>query len=125
MRVRHCVSCNQSWDRDPPRCPTCGRRTLDDQEVLAWRTRQTERTEARLVAVKDLEGPADEAFVRAMLEEAGFDFQFVTHKDDAFGPLVAGSRGYGSVMVPESDADAARELLREALSAERIPDETV
>ena len=79
--------------------------------------------ETRLVSVKELEGPADEAFVRAMLDEAGFDFQIVTHQDDAFGPLVARSRGYGAVMVPEEDADAARELLREVLSAERVPDE--
>ena len=83
----------------------------------------TESTDERLVSVKELEGPADEAFVRAMLDEAGFDYQIVTHKDDAFGPLVVGSRGYGSVMVPESDADAARELLREAMSAEPVPDE--
>jgi hypothetical protein len=77
----------------------------------------------RLVSVKELEGPADEAFVRAILDEGGFDFQIVTHQDDAFGPLVAGSRGYGSVMVPEEDADEARELLRDALSAEPVPDE--
>jgi hypothetical protein len=79
-------------------------------------------TDARLVSVKELDGPADEAFVRAMLDEAGFDYQIVTHQDDAFGPL-ARSRGYGSVMVPEPDADAARELLREALSAEPVPDD--
>ena len=79
--------------------------------------------ETRLVSVKELEGPADEAFVRAMLDEAGFDFQIVTHQDDAFGPLVVGSRGYGSVLVPESDADDARELLREALSGEPVPEE--
>ena len=82
-----------------------------------------EQPDVRLVSVRDLEGPADEAFVRAMLDEAGFDYQVVTHQDDAFGPLVAGSRGYGSVMVPEDDADEARELIREALSAEQIPDE--
>ena len=82
-----------------------------------------DQTDARLVSVRELEGPADEAFVRAMLDEAGFDFQIVTHQDDAFGPLVAGSRGYGSVLVPEEDADEARELIREALSGEPVPDE--
>jgi len=79
--------------------------------------------ETRLVSVKELEGPADEAFVRAMLDDAGFDYQIVTHRDDAFGTLVAQRRGYGSVMVPEEDADEARELIREALSAEPVPDE--
>jgi hypothetical protein len=79
--------------------------------------------ETRLVSVRELEGPADEAFVRAMLDEAGFDYQVVTHKDDAFGPLVAGNKGYGSVLVPEEDADEARELIREALAAEPVPDE--
>jgi hypothetical protein len=79
--------------------------------------------ETRLVSVRELEGPADEAFARAMLDEAGFDYQIVTHKDDAFGPLVAQRRGYGSVMVPEEDADEARELLREALSGEPVPEE--
>ena len=83
----------------------------------------TDQTDTRLVSVRELEGPADEAFVRAMLDEAGFDFQIVTHQDDAFGTLVARSRGYGSVMVPEEDAEEARELIREALSAEQIPDE--
>ena len=85
--------------------------------------RVTDQSDTRLVSVRELEGPADEAFVRAMLDEAGFDYQIVTHQDDAFGPLVARSRGYGSVMVPESDADEARELIREALSAEPVPDE--
>ena len=83
----------------------------------------TERTDESLVSVKELEGPADEAFVRAMLDEAGFDYQIVTHQDDAFGPLVARSRGYGSVMVPESDADEARELLRDVMAAKPVPDE--
>jgi hypothetical protein len=123
--VRHCVSCDTSWDRDPPRCPSCGRRTLDDHEILEWRAKQTERSDARLVSVKVLEGPADEAFVRAMLDEAGFDFQIVTHQDDAFGSLVAGSRGYGAVMVPEPDADAVKQLLQEAMAAEPIAEEPV
>ena len=83
----------------------------------------TDQSDTRLVSVRELEGPADEAFVRSMLDEAGFDFQIVTHKDDALGPLVAGSHGYGSVLVPEEDAEEARELIREALSAEQIPDE--
>ena len=83
----------------------------------------TDGTDERLVSVKELEGPADEAFVRAMLDEAGFDYQIITHQDDAFGPLVARSRGYGSVMVPEPDADEARELLREAMAGEPVPDE--
>jgi hypothetical protein len=124
VRLRHCVSCNLSWDTDPPRCPNCGRRTLDDHQVLEWRTRKTERNEAPLVSVKVLEGPADEAFVRAMLGEAGIDFQIVTHQDDAFAPLVAGSRGHGTVLVPEADADTARQLLRDVMAAEPIADDT-
>jgi len=83
----------------------------------------TDQTDARLVSVRELEGPADEAFVRAVLDEAGFDYQIVTHQDDAFGTLVAQRRGYGSVLVPEEDAEEARELIRETLSAEPVPDE--
>jgi hypothetical protein len=116
------VSCNLSWDADPRHCPNCGRATLDDHEALEWRTETTQRGEAPLVSVRELEGPADEPFVRAMLDDAGIDFQIVTHRDDAFGPLVTGARGYGSVMVNEADAELARELLRDVLEAERLPE---
>ena len=123
--MRHCVTCDADYENDPTRCPSCGSVTLTDHEVLLWREQRTALAEEHFAPVKVLEGPADEAFVREMLEESGFDFQIVVHPDDAFAPLLASSRGYGVVLVPESDVDPVRRLLHDLMTAAPLPDDTV
>ena len=110
--MRYCLSCDNSFDAPVERCTDCGEPTVDEATHQQWLVRRQGLTEARFVRVHVFEGVVDRAILTDVMDDAGIPWVIHDHSQDAYHALFAPQQGAGVLLVPENNADEARDLIR-------------
>ncbi len=110
--MRYCLPCRVEYIDSVHACPDCGARTLTPAEHALVKLVESDLAHESMVPVKVLEGPVDTAFLGEMMDVA--NIPHVIHENvGAFGGAFTTHDGWGVLLVIESMAEQARELVRQ------------
>lgn len=115
--MRFCLSCDISFEAEIERCSDCGALTVDEPTYQQALARREGLNEAHFVSVHVFEGVVDRAILTDMMDDAGIPWVIHDHSQDAYHALLTPQQGAGVLLVPETNADEARDLIRAFLAA--------
>lgn len=122
--MRHCIPCNTDYREAPENCPDCGGITVDDQQLASWTSARDELTDQSFEVVAIVEGPVESGLFEQVFQAEEIPYILRTDSIDGLSMIFRPQRGWGVLMVPHSEMERGRDLVREIRNSvpEAIPE---